>query len=152
MLSVQGLRKIYRSRRRGDTVAVDDVSFSVTPNEVVGLLGPNGAGKTTTIKCLCTLLVPRDDFYAQGHPEPDDVLLVADVAETSAEFDRQAKLPLYAQAGIPEVWLIDLAESRVETYRDPSTSGYAQIQQRGSGETLAPKSLPDVTISTAEIL
>ena len=98
------------------------------------------------------LLVPRDDFYAQGHPEPDDVLLVVEVAETSAEFDRQVKLPLYAEAGIPEVWLIDLAESRVETYRDPSASGYAQIQQRASGESLSPKSLPDVTISTAEIL
>lgn len=98
------------------------------------------------------LLVPRDDFYAQGHPEPDDVLLVVEVAETSAEFDRQVKLPLYAEAGIPEVWLIDLAESRVETYRDPSTSGYAEIQQRASGESLSPKSLPDVTISTAEIL
>ena len=58
MLSVENLRKVYRSRRRGDTVAVDDVSFSVAPNEVVGLLGPNGAGKTTTIKCLCTLLAP----------------------------------------------------------------------------------------------
>lgn len=58
MVSVENLRKIYRSRRRGDTTAVDDVSFSVAPHEVVGLLGPNGAGKTTVIKCLCTLLTP----------------------------------------------------------------------------------------------
>lgn len=58
MLSVEELRKVYRSRRRGNTTAVDDVSFSVAPNEVVGLLGPNGAGKTTAIKCLCTLMKP----------------------------------------------------------------------------------------------
>lgn len=54
---VEGLTKRYRDRR-GDVVAVDDVSFRVEPNEVVGLLGPNGAGKTTIIKCLCTLVLP----------------------------------------------------------------------------------------------
>ena len=46
------------SFRYGDRVAVDDVSFSVTPGEVLGLLGPNGAGKSTTIKLLIGLLQP----------------------------------------------------------------------------------------------
>jgi ABC-2 type transport system ATP-binding protein len=58
VLEVEGLTKVYRSRRRGDTTAVDDVSFSVAPGEIVGLLGPNGAGKTTTIKCISTLVYP----------------------------------------------------------------------------------------------
>jgi ABC-2 type transport system ATP-binding protein len=57
-VEVSDLTKIYKSRRRGPVVAVDDVSFSVDRGEVVGLLGPNGAGKTTTIKCLCTLVEP----------------------------------------------------------------------------------------------
>jgi ABC-2 type transport system ATP-binding protein len=46
------------TRRFGDTVAVDDVSFEVTPGEVVGLLGANGAGKTTTIRMLLGLIAP----------------------------------------------------------------------------------------------
>jgi ABC-type multidrug transport system ATPase subunit len=58
VLKVEDLTKIYRSRRRGDIKAVDNVSFSVYKNEVVGLLGPNGAGKTTTIKSICTILRP----------------------------------------------------------------------------------------------
>ncbi len=58
VLKVERLTKIYRSRRRGETVAVDNVSFSVRQNEVVGLLGPNGAGKTTIIKSICTILRP----------------------------------------------------------------------------------------------
>ncbi|MCI2429731.1 ABC transporter ATP-binding protein [Candidatus Acetothermia bacterium] len=58
VLQVTNLTKVYRSRRRGETVAVDNVSFSVRRNEVVGLLGPNGAGKTTTIKSICTILRP----------------------------------------------------------------------------------------------
>ncbi|HYZ93403.1 MAG TPA: ABC transporter ATP-binding protein [Actinomycetota bacterium] len=58
IVAVEHLTKVYRSRRRSEVRAVDDVSFDVAPGEIVGLLGPNGAGKTTTIKCLCTLVSP----------------------------------------------------------------------------------------------
>jgi ABC-2 type transport system ATP-binding protein len=57
-VDVAHLTKTYRSRRRGDVRAVDDVSFTVAPGEIVGLLGPNGAGKTTTIKSIATLVRP----------------------------------------------------------------------------------------------
>jgi ABC-2 type transport system ATP-binding protein len=53
VLAVAGLRKVY-----GDTVAVDQVSFTVERNEIVGLLGPNGAGKTTTINMILSVLEP----------------------------------------------------------------------------------------------
>ena len=53
VLSVAGLRKVY-----GNTVAVDEISFEVRRNEIVGLLGPNGAGKTTTINMLLGVLEP----------------------------------------------------------------------------------------------
>jgi ABC-2 type transport system ATP-binding protein len=59
VLSVQSLCKSYRRRGKSPPVqAVDDVSFSLGPGEIVGLLGPNGAGKTTTIKCVCQLIRP----------------------------------------------------------------------------------------------
>ncbi len=51
IIEVRDIRKAF-----GDTVAVDGLSFSVAPGQVLGLLGPNGAGKTTTIKMLTTLL------------------------------------------------------------------------------------------------
>jgi len=51
VIAADGLRK-----RFGETIAVDGLSFSVTPGSILGLLGPNGAGKTTTIKLLTTLL------------------------------------------------------------------------------------------------
>ncbi|MCS6903634.1 MAG: ABC transporter ATP-binding protein [Candidatus Bipolaricaulota bacterium] len=67
VLQVKNLTKFYRSRRRGETVAVDNVSFSVSKNEVVGLLGPNGAGKTTTIKSICTILRPTSgEIWVDG--------------------------------------------------------------------------------------
>jgi ABC-2 type transport system ATP-binding protein len=46
------------TRKFGDLVAVDNVSFTVEEGEIFGFLGPNGAGKTTTINMLCTLLKP----------------------------------------------------------------------------------------------
>ncbi|HZU11287.1 MAG TPA: ABC transporter ATP-binding protein [Chloroflexota bacterium] len=61
-IDAEHLRRVYPKgglfRRRGDTVAVDDISFHVPRGTVFGLLGPNGAGKTTTIKMLSTLLIP----------------------------------------------------------------------------------------------
>ncbi|WP_081736623.1 ABC transporter ATP-binding protein [Amycolatopsis orientalis] len=53
VLAVSGLTK-----RFGDRIAVDDVSFAIAPGETYGLLGPNGAGKTTTIRLVCGLLRP----------------------------------------------------------------------------------------------
>src|SRR6201984_3533988 len=62
VLSVTGLSKRY-----GDIVAVDDISFTIKRNEIVGLLGPNGAGKTTTINMILGVLEPTSgSLYIEG--------------------------------------------------------------------------------------
>ena len=53
VIEVQNLHKTY-----GDTVAVEDVSFTVQQGEIFGILGPNGAGKTTTVECIEGLRAP----------------------------------------------------------------------------------------------
>jgi ABC-2 type transport system ATP-binding protein len=53
MIQVEGLTKLY-----GEFVAVNELSFSVQPGEVMGLVGPNGAGKTTTLRCLAGIIPP----------------------------------------------------------------------------------------------
>ncbi|HSD32761.1 MAG TPA: ABC transporter ATP-binding protein, partial [Gemmatimonadales bacterium] len=53
MIQVENLTKLY-----GELVAVDDLSFSVSPREVLGLVGPNGAGKTTTLRSLVGIVRP----------------------------------------------------------------------------------------------
>src|SRR5438128_1769881 len=58
MIHVENLTKSFRDLRRGQVLAVDNVSFDAKPGEVYGLLGPNGAGKTTTLRILCTVLKP----------------------------------------------------------------------------------------------
>ena len=77
-----------------------------------------------------------DDFYAQRHPTPEDILLVVEVANTSLASDRNEKLPAYAAAGIPEVWLVNVARQSIEQYTQPLHGQYGQKQIVYRGETL----------------
>jgi Uma2 family endonuclease len=70
------------------------------------------------------LLRWRDDFYRHAHPTPADVLLVIEVADTTLESDRRYKLPLYAKAGIPEAWLVNLPEEKLELHAQPASGAY----------------------------
>lgn len=58
MIAVEKLEKRFRKPNGDPVLAVDGVSFSARPGEILGLLGPNGAGKTTALRILCTLLKP----------------------------------------------------------------------------------------------
>jgi Uma2 family endonuclease len=75
------------------------------------------------------LLRPRDDFYRERHPQPDDVLLIVEIAATSLRFDRETKLPLYARHGIPEMWLVDLGSRRLMRHRAPRNGSYTLVDE-----------------------
>lgn len=98
------------------------------------------------------LLTPRVDFYATAHPRPEDVLLVVEVMDASAERDRRLKLPLYARAVIREVWLVDLGAERLEVHRQPEPDGYRQVHLLRRGESATIEALPDLAIRVDEIL
>jgi Uma2 family endonuclease len=98
------------------------------------------------------LLRPRPDFYAGALPRPGDVLLLIEVADTTAVFDRDVKVPLYARSGIAETWLIDLGENVVEVYRVPAAGGYRQKQTLGMGDNLKCLAFPDEAFAVADIL
>ncbi|MFN4070562.1 MAG: Uma2 family endonuclease [Thermus caldifontis] len=98
------------------------------------------------------LLKVRPDFYAQDHPGPEDILLLVEVAEASLAYDRQVKLPLYAQAGIMEVWLVNLEEDRVEVYRNPMGGVFQEVRELGPEDTLSPMAFPQVSWKAKEIL
>jgi Uma2 family endonuclease len=55
------------------------------------------------------------------------VLLLIEVADTSLAYDRDVKLPRYARAGIPEVWLVDLAQQRLLVHRRPAGDDYGEV-------------------------
>jgi Uma2 family endonuclease len=74
------------------------------------------------------------------------------VAETSADYDRQVKVPLYARHGVAEAWLVDLAAGAVEVYRGPGAGSYGEVRTLGRGETLSPLAFPELTLTVDEIL
>lgn len=89
------------------------------------------------------LLRYREDFYRDAHPSPEDVLLIIEVADSSARYDREIKLPLYARHGIPEVWIIDLRQRRVDIHRQPDKAAYRETRTATGAESVSPLALPD---------
>jgi Uma2 family endonuclease len=98
------------------------------------------------------LLQPRPDFYESGHPQPEDVLLLVEVADTTAESDREVKLPLYARSAIAEVWLVDIERQCLEVYLMPSLNKYQNVRKYQRGETLFVQAFSDVSFNVDEIL
>ncbi len=98
------------------------------------------------------LAVVRARNYADSLPGPEDVLLLIEVADTSLYYDREVKLPLYARAGIPETWLMNLPADRLEVYRDPAPEGYRSITLVPRDGAVSPLAFPDVTIPCADLL
>lgn len=99
-----------------------------------------------------TLLRPRPDFYASEHPTPEEILLVIEVADSSIEYDRQIKAPLYARNRIQELWLLDLGRNHLVVYRDPTGEGYATTRVLRRGEVISPLAFPHLVIPIADIL
>lgn len=97
------------------------------------------------------LLKPRDDFYAERHPVPEDVLLVIEVSDSTVDFDREVKKAIYAEAGINEFWLVNLKESTVETFNNPLNGTYYQMRIFGRGEVVQTKNIEGVSLEVSEI-
>ncbi|MDX9755316.1 MAG: Uma2 family endonuclease [bacterium] len=98
------------------------------------------------------LLRYRPDFYAEAHPGPEDVLLLIEVADSTADFDRHVKMPLYARHGIPELWIVDLEAEIVEIYRNPRANRYAKQTRSVPGDTLISPQFPLCRIEVRALL
>ncbi|MCG8421764.1 MAG: Uma2 family endonuclease [Proteobacteria bacterium] len=96
------------------------------------------------------VLEPADDGYASGHPHTAH--LVIEVADSSLATDRAIKSELYASAGVPEYWIVNLAEQVVEVHRVPGAAGYQQVTRRDRSATLHVHAFPDVALHVADFL
>jgi Uma2 family endonuclease len=98
------------------------------------------------------LLRPPESRYWQHTASPVDAMLVVEVSDTSYRYDRNVKVPIYARADIPEVWIVDLTREVVEVFREPGRAGYASVTRLERGATIAPAALPDAVIAVADVL
>lgn len=92
------------------------------------------------------VLRPRPDFYGDQHALPPDVLLAVEVADTSLRYDLLRKAPLYIAGGLPEVWVVDMADCVVHVFR---SGGHTEHR---AGESLAPLAFPDLVLEVTAIL
>ncbi len=87
------------------------------------------------------MLLARRDY--EDHPQPEDVYLLIEVSDTTLLKDRKVKLPLYAAAGVQEVWLFNLAEKRLEVYAEPQGEIYGAVSSLELSGPTAPRRFPD---------
>ncbi|HLW63818.1 MAG TPA: Uma2 family endonuclease [Gemmataceae bacterium] len=100
-----------------------------------------------------SLVQPHDDFYESAKPQPADVFLLLEVSDTSIEYDRDVKGPLYAQANIVEYWILNLNDDALEVYRQPQSNGtYADVRILRRGDQIEIAALPGVIVQVAELL
>jgi Uma2 family endonuclease len=98
------------------------------------------------------VLKPRADFYGKALPTPADVLLVIEVSDSTLEYDRQIKVPLYARAGVPEVWVVNLADERIETYADSVSGAYRTTASAGRGDEVRAHGVASLRLSVEEVI
>lgn len=94
-----------------------------------------------------TVSRPRADSYWTGRPGPADILLLIEIADSSLRFDRTIKLPLYARAGVPELWIVDLKRRILDAYRQPEGDGYAEMTSYGPEDTIGLELAPEITMT-----
>jgi Uma2 family endonuclease len=93
----------------------------------------------------------RSNFKVRP-PQAKDVLLLVEVSDSSLAYDRDVKMPLYAEAGIREAWLVDINGDRIFVYREPTPDGYQTVRTYYRGEFITPKSFPGKKLSVMDIL
>jgi Uma2 family endonuclease len=83
---------------------------------------------------------------------PAQAFLLIEVADTSLRKDRDIKSRLYAEAGVPEYWIVDLVGRAIEVYRQPDQGEYRSVVRHGDGERVALLAFSDVTVAVNDVL
>ncbi len=129
------------------------------------------------MRCCCPQLVDRYDVSVHmplgtdplGEPQPDlallrnartrgripaasDTALVVEVSDTSLRYDREVKGPLYARAGVPELWIVNLVDDVVEVSTEPGPEGYGATIRFSRGQRVDSATLPGISFDAGEVL
>lgn len=98
------------------------------------------------------LAVLRVRDYTDSLPRAEDVLVLIEVSDITLSYDRNVKLPLYARAGLPEVWIVDLASEAIERHTEAAEDGYRLVRRARRGEMLESIALPALGIPVDAVL
>jgi Uma2 family endonuclease len=99
---------------------------------------------------IAIVQLPESNYF-ERYPLATDIDWIVEVAKSSLKTDRDSKVDIYAIAGIPEYWLLDLAGQCLTVFRTPLADHYTEEQRFQSG-AIAPLAFPNVTISVERLL
>jgi len=131
---------------------------------------PKLIGDRATLRCQSPLVLPIDsepepdftivqnraDDYLSSHPKPADTLLVIEISDSSLSYDQDVKLPLYAEAGISDYWIFNLADNYLESYSEPYQNlpgkfGYRRKVISLPNESVNLPCFPDLTLNLSKV-
>ena len=100
------------------------------------------------------ILNRRDDRYVKDTPRPENVLLIVEISDSTLNHDVNEKLPVYAKAGVPETWIMNLREDAIDSHSDPSPDGYRVTHRYRIriGDVIAPLAFPDLEIEVSRLI
>lgn len=119
---------------------------------IVRVQNPIHLGEFSEPQPDLTIARARSDYYARSLPVTADILIAIEVADTSVEKDRGAKIPAYARAGLQEAWLVDLLNDRVEIYSQPLNGIYQEVRIVQRGQDLVSKTIPQLILQADDII
>ncbi|MGI8787492.1 MAG: Uma2 family endonuclease [Pyrinomonadaceae bacterium] len=91
-------------------------------------------------------------YDGRRHPQPAEILLLIEVSDSTLKYDRDTKLSLYAEAEIPEVWIVNLPNDIIEIHQKPSVGIYQLTKIFKRGEIIESEMLPNLKLKVDEIL
>lgn len=175
--TVEELYRLYEARDPADTQRMEliegEIVFMMPPgplhsssNSKTNRLMNQKVGDALMVRCQEPIRINRHnepqpdiavvklrkDAYALSHPDPDDVLLVIEVSDTSLEFDLNAKRHTYAKAEIAEYWVLDVNSLELHVFLNPWEGDYTQhATYKGDAEVVC-TTIADLKISVRELL
>lgn len=119
---------------------------------VVRVQNPLRQGGKSEFQPDIALLHYREDYYRRQTPTEKEVYWLIEVSDSSLNYDKKIKIPHYAESHIPELWIVNLMDDRIEVYKQPESGKYTRAYTWKRGDSLSPASFPHVHVKVDEIL
>ena len=117
---------------------------------IIRIQNPIETNKYSELEPDIAVVQFRSDYYVDAHPNKNEIFLIIEVADTSIEYDKEIKLPVYASSGIPEVWIMDVNKQTIEVYHSPIEKRYLNKQILRPDDTISAR-LIDFSIKVEDL-
>ena len=133
------------------TLLVNLISRNVNSNRLVQAQNPIRLQSETALQPDIAVLSSYPQSIEDSPASPKDILLLIEVSDTSLRFDQRVKVPIYAESGIAEIWIVDVAARTVIVYRDLAHQSYRTMTTHKMDDKLTPTLIPELTLDLRQI-